>query len=57
MQNQVKDMTTTIQALQTQIDAKPTFQEKTNVDAAVAAQAATKTALVDKPVIRDCRKS
>ena len=56
MQNQIKDMTATIQALKAQIDMNPTFVEKTKVDAAVPAQSATKTALVDKPITRDLSK-
>ena len=56
MHNQIKDMTATKEAPQAQIDTKPTFAEKTKVGAAVPAQAATKTALVDKPVIRDLSK-
>ena len=56
MQNQIKDMTATIQALKAQIDMNPTFVEKTKVDAAVPAQSATKTALVDKQITRDLSK-
>ena len=56
MQNQIRDMTATIQALQAKIDTKPTFAEKTKDNAAVPAQDATKTGLVEKPVTRDLSK-
>ena len=56
MQNQIKDMTATIQAFQPQIDTKPTFAEKTKDNAAVPAQAATKTGLFNKPVSRHLSK-
>ena len=50
------DITATEHALQVQIDTKPTFAEKTKHNAAVPAQAAIKTGLVDRPVKRDLSK-